>query len=168
LPAASSGPPEGKPERVAPGRRERRTPCCSALLPMGFTEPGRSPGLLVSSYLTVSPLPPTNADGGLFSVALSLAFRPVGVTHHRTLWSPDFPPVTLNLAQNMHPPRETGDHPARSDQQNRCTAKGSWQATAGLPPKSDFSNATLVGIVWLSGVRWLIQKCWTVPAIAAP
>jgi hypothetical protein len=27
------------------------------LLPMGFTEPGRSPGLLVSSYLAVSPLP---------------------------------------------------------------------------------------------------------------
>jgi len=27
------------------------------LLPMGFTEPSRSPGLLVSSYLTVSPLP---------------------------------------------------------------------------------------------------------------
>ena len=27
------------------------------LLPVGFTEPGRSPDLLVSSYLTVSPLP---------------------------------------------------------------------------------------------------------------
>jgi hypothetical protein len=101
LPAASSGPPEEKPERVAPGRRERRTPLCSALLPMGFTEPSRSPGLLVSSYLTVSPLPPTNADGGLFSVALSLAFRPVGVTHHRTLWSPDFPPVILESARNV-------------------------------------------------------------------
>jgi len=45
------------------------------LLPVGFTEPGRSPGLLVSSYLTVSPLPrPPSKDGrgGLFSVALSL------------------------------------------------------------------------------------------------
>ncbi len=31
--------------------------------------------------------------GGLFSVALSLAFRPVGVTHHRVRWCPDFPPV---------------------------------------------------------------------------
>ena len=30
---------------------------CLTLLPVGFTEPGRSPGLLVSSYLTVSPLP---------------------------------------------------------------------------------------------------------------
>src|SRR5260370_1308593 len=31
---------------------------------MGFTEPTRSPGPLVSSYLTVSPLPPVNAAGG--------------------------------------------------------------------------------------------------------
>ena len=30
--------------------------------------------------------------GGLFSVALSLSSRTVGVTHHRVLWSPDFPP----------------------------------------------------------------------------
>ena len=33
--------------------------------------------------------------GGLLSVALSLALRPVGVTHHRVLWSPDFPPAEL-------------------------------------------------------------------------
>ena len=32
--------------------------------------------------------------GGLLSVALSLTLRPVGVTHHRVLWSPDFPPAT--------------------------------------------------------------------------
>ncbi len=31
------------------------------------------------------------AFGGLFSVALSLALRPVGATHHPVLWSPDFP-----------------------------------------------------------------------------
>ena len=37
--------------------RRHRTSSCLALLPMGFTEPDRSPGLLVSSYLTVSPLP---------------------------------------------------------------------------------------------------------------
>ncbi len=71
----------------------RPTPPCLALLPMGFTEPNRSPGPLVSSYLTVSPLPTGFPAGGLFSVALSLTSRPVGVTHHRTLWSPDFPPV---------------------------------------------------------------------------
>jgi hypothetical protein len=32
------------------------TPCL-ALLPVGFTEPPRSPGALVVSYTTVSPLP---------------------------------------------------------------------------------------------------------------
>jgi len=32
-----------------------------ALLRVGFTEPTRSPGSLVSSYLTVSPLPPVKA-----------------------------------------------------------------------------------------------------------
>jgi hypothetical protein len=44
---------------------------------MGFAEPSRSPGLLVSSYLAVSPLPQTSrkrhVQGGLFSVALSLS-----------------------------------------------------------------------------------------------
>ncbi len=35
---------------------EAHAPCLT-LLPVGFTEPSRSPGLLVSSYLTVSPLP---------------------------------------------------------------------------------------------------------------
>ena len=69
---------------------------------MGFTEPSRSPGLLVSSYLAVSPLPRPRCKhpgrGGLFSVALSLSGaavkqpKTVGVTHHRALWSPDFPP----------------------------------------------------------------------------
>ena len=33
------------------------TPSCLVLLPVGFTEPGRSPDLLVRSYRTVSPLP---------------------------------------------------------------------------------------------------------------
>ena len=43
-----------------------------ALLRVGFAEPLRSPGALVRSYRTVSPLPvPSPAIGGLFSVALS-------------------------------------------------------------------------------------------------
>ena len=62
---------------------------------MGFAEPDRSPGLLVSSYLTVSPLPVSHLTGGLLSVALSLTSRPVGVTHHRALRSPDFPPADM-------------------------------------------------------------------------
>ena len=64
LPGTSSGRPGSGCEagRLAPPGPERdagRTSSCLALLPMGFTEPGRSPGLLVSSYLTVSPLPAT-------------------------------------------------------------------------------------------------------------
>jgi len=49
--------------------------------------------------------------GGLFSAALSRASRLVGVTHHRILQSPDFPPARYGLgtknaassqARNMH------------------------------------------------------------------
>ena len=40
------------------------TPPCLVLLPVGFTEPGRSPGLLVRSYRTVSPLPHGHAHCG--------------------------------------------------------------------------------------------------------
>lgn len=45
----------------------------------------------VGSYPTFSPFP--RERGGLFSVALSLGFPPAGVTRHRILWSPDFPPA---------------------------------------------------------------------------
>ena len=66
---------------------------------MGFTKPVESPRPLVRSYRTVSPLPrtvngtsPCRPFGGLLSVALSLASRPVDVIDHPVLWSPDFPP----------------------------------------------------------------------------
>ena len=48
------------PTRWEPWRQCRQASAhapCLTLLPVGFTEPSRSPGLLVSSYLTVSPLP---------------------------------------------------------------------------------------------------------------
>ena len=46
----------------------------------------------VRSYRTFSPLP--TEVGGLFSVALSLTQREsVGITHHRVLSCPDFPPL---------------------------------------------------------------------------
>ena len=64
---------------------------------MGFAEPSRSPDPLVSSYLTVSPLPAGDCEqppaGGLLSVALSRTLRPVDVIHHGILRSPDFPPA---------------------------------------------------------------------------
>ena len=43
-------------EALAALPRGTHAPCLT-LLPVGFTEPSRSPGLLVSSYLAVSPLP---------------------------------------------------------------------------------------------------------------
>ena len=83
LPGYSGGPPSNAP--------------CLTLLRVGFTKPHRSPGTLVVSYTTVSPLPPAppgepgRPGGGLFSVALSRGLPRVGVTHHPALWSPDFP-----------------------------------------------------------------------------
>ena len=45
------------PPRAAGLLPTRRTPPCLVLLPVGFTKPNRSPGPLVRSYRTVSPLP---------------------------------------------------------------------------------------------------------------
>jgi hypothetical protein len=66
------------------------------LLQVGFSKPAMSPLPLVSSYLTLSPLPWTY-HGGLVSEALSLGLPPLGVTQHPALWSSDFPPA-LNMA----------------------------------------------------------------------
>src|SRR6478736_6942600 len=52
LPCASSGLPGSSDEQPS------NAPCL-ALLRVGFTEPCRSPGTLVVSYTTVSPLPPS-------------------------------------------------------------------------------------------------------------
>ena len=63
-----------------------------ALLQVGFSKPAMSPLPLVSSYLTLSPLPWTY-HGGLVSEALSLGLPPLGITQHPALWSSDFPPA---------------------------------------------------------------------------
>src|SRR5437764_186096 len=63
---------------------------CLALLRVGFAEPGRSPGPLVSSYLTVSPLPPENRRRSVLCGTFRGSPR-LGVTQHPALWSPDFP-----------------------------------------------------------------------------
>ncbi len=74
LPGSRNGP--GQPASLGPDLSASTSALLPylVLLPVGFTEPGRSPALLVSSYLTVSPLPrpPRGGRGGLFSVALSL------------------------------------------------------------------------------------------------
>ncbi len=63
-------------------RADRVTPIAGALLPHRFT-------------LTTRPSGPSPGEpfGGLLSVALSLASRPVDVIDHPVLRSPDFPPV---------------------------------------------------------------------------
>ena len=68
MPAACSDRPGSQTVRTRPRRsrpsnqcdrqRRRRTTSCLVLHPVGFAEPDRSPGLLVRSYRTVSPLPP--------------------------------------------------------------------------------------------------------------
>ena len=67
----------GGSNRLVPSRPFALPPYL-VLLPMGFTEPGRSPGLLVSSYLAVSPLPRSRRREATrprrsISVALSLS-----------------------------------------------------------------------------------------------
>lgn len=75
---------------LAPGGVYRAMDCyqpCGALLPHPFT----LTGLLLFQQASKK-----NTDlGGLLSAALSVGFRPPGVTWRPTLWSPDFPPSTL-------------------------------------------------------------------------
>ena len=103
LPGSRSGP-----DQPPSGRMRCRFAPCLVLLQTGFAKPGRSPGLLVRSYRTVSPLPhrPCGRRGGLLSVALSRILRPVDVIHRLVLWSPDFPPA--------RPEGPAGGQPARS------------------------------------------------------
>ena len=86
-------------------RSKRRGPRLSSL--HGLSPDGVYPATLVtkravSSYLTLSPLPAPKSLGGLLSAALSLGLPPVAVSHHRALWSPDFPRV---MQDHPRPPR---------------------------------------------------------------
>ena len=95
-PAASSGLPEFNADHVkeflfglAPGGVYLATECyhpCGALLPHPFT-------------LTEA----VSALGGLLSAALSVGFRPPGVTWHPVLWSPDFPLATVKIGNQRLP-----------------------------------------------------------------
>ena len=78
---------------------ERAAPRCLFGLAGGGVYPAASVTTrAVRSYRTISPLPRAHqvrlAFGGIFSVALSLGLRRVGVTNHRTLSSSDFPPAS--------------------------------------------------------------------------
>ena len=64
------------------------------LAPDGVYRAAKLPRLLVSSYLTFSPLPSAIGLGRYISVALSLESPPPGVTRRPALRSSDFPPGT--------------------------------------------------------------------------
>ena len=74
------------------------------LAPTGGYRATAVAGGAVGSYPTVSPLPNGCPVGGLFSVALSVAFRRPGVTWQSTRWSSDFPRDAL---QRPRPSRLT-------------------------------------------------------------
>jgi hypothetical protein len=81
------------------------------LLQVGFTQLPQSLGVLVSSYLTFSPLFREMATtpisrNGILSVALSLSRLSgiVRVTDHPALWSSDFPPPSIP-ERNCHEER---------------------------------------------------------------
>ena len=102
LPATSSSPPEKKPKRNASGRCFRADSFLFGLAPDGVyrAKPVTWPAgeLLPHRFTLTSRQEPA---GGLFSVALSLTSRLVGVTHHRILRSPDFPLAKILLVQKM-------------------------------------------------------------------
>ena len=78
--------------------------------------------LLPHRFTLTGPLNMSTGLGGLLSVALSLVLRPVGVTHHRVLRSPDFPPgqsVALSTRLSARPSR-----PPCSAQRNLCPEQG--------------------------------------------
>ncbi len=79
------------------------------LLPMGFTEPGRSPGLLVSSYLTVSPLPRPGHRGAPAEAVCFLWHCPYPVPAKRAPDGGRYPPsrpVESGLSSAAGPPAE--------------------------------------------------------------
>ena len=69
---------------------------------VGFAKLPRSPGELVRSYRTVSPLPGIKlsslVSGGMLSVALSFTLPRLHVMEHPALWCSDFPPDFKNPA----------------------------------------------------------------------
>src|SRR6202046_4283852 len=85
-------------------RRGRDRGSLLTLLRVGFTKPPQSPAALVVSYTTVSPLPPDESGGGLFSVALSRGSPRVGVTDHPALRSPDLPRRSPEFRRAPRPP----------------------------------------------------------------
>jgi hypothetical protein len=87
-----------------------------ALLQAGFTLPSPLPSTRCALTAPFHPCRRACARlGGLLSVALSVGSRPPGVTWRRTLWSPDFPPLSCEnggcLADSRHQHSGNGHGP---------------------------------------------------------
>src|SRR6266487_592160 len=121
-PATSSGLPTARTTRA--GSR-----CLLGLAPTGGYRAAPVTRRAVGSYPTVSPLP-LNLQGGLFSVALSVALRRPGVTWQSALWSSDFPRRT-DPAGVPRPSRPTAD---RYQRYRRRKGQGKSSALACEPP----------------------------------
>src|SRR6478609_8864802 len=114
--------------------------------------------MLVVSYTTVSPLPPTvPIDGGLLSVALSRGSRRVAVSNHLALWSPDFPRRPAGR-QCRRPPGRRG-RPAASS--GPMLAVGADGIRHGRRPRSAMLRCTSPALRPLSSHR-------AVPRLRAP
>ncbi len=79
------------------------------LAPGGVYRTSRSPGKLVRSYRTFSPLPartpPVSGDGpagGMLSVALSFVSPRLHVMEHPALWCSDFPPTSVEAGDRLN------------------------------------------------------------------
>ena len=101
-------------------------------------------GALLPHHFTLTDLILTDGGsdevGGILSVALSLASRPVGVTDHLILRSPDFP-----LVANSHlPPATTRPTPNRllNDRRIHSTRKGDAQPTTEYRTESPDRKST--------------------------
>ncbi len=76
--------------------------------------------------------------GGLLSVALSRALRPVGVTHHHVLRSPDFPPAPAASRPIWRPQAAgAGGHPVHSEPSTNIADTGSKEKGEGRREKGN-------------------------------
>ena len=82
--------------------------------------------------LTARAVRKSGTRGGLLSVALSRTSRPVGVTHHHVLRSPDFPPARAASRPIWRPlAAGAGGHPVHSEPSTNISDTGSKEKGEG-------------------------------------
>ena len=104
-------------DRADPRRADMRSASLLfGLAPSGVYQANQvtlTAGELLPHRFTLTASQPAGSDVAVcFLLHYSLTSRPVGVTHHRVLWSPDFPPAAGGSPRTSAA-RATGDHPVR-------------------------------------------------------